>query len=86
MKNCAGLNNLLTKICPMDSLWTVWTPWTNCSATCGQSSKQRTRSCVDGRYGGVKCDRQFEKETQNCQTKERYSQFLRVGSSILSFK
>ena len=67
----------------MDSLWTLWTPWTNCSATCGQSSKQRTRSCVDGRYGGVKCDRQFEKETKNCQTKVRYSEFVNVICSTV---
>ena len=69
VKNCAGRDENSPKICPLDISWTMWTPWTQCSANCGHSVKRRTRSCVDGRYGGPKCAVPFEEEDRNCKTK-----------------
>ena len=63
---CAGSDENLPKICPMHFSWTKWTPWTNCSATCGPSSKQRTRTCIDGQYGGPKCLETHHTEQKEC--------------------
>ena len=30
---------------PVDGGWSSWTPWTSCSADCGEGTKTRTREC-----------------------------------------
>ncbi len=67
---CAGDNPRVPKICPVPLTWTDWTPWTNCSAKCGPGAiKQRTRSCIPGRYGGQPCRKPFERQVLPCPTK-----------------
>ena len=74
-KNCAGHDFDSPKICPLDISWTLWTPWTICSANCGHSIKRKTRSCVDGKYGGPKCVQNYEEITQKCPTKVYFYKF-----------
>ena len=70
VKICAGSYDLRPKICPINLSWTTWTPWTNCSSDCGPSFQQRTRSCINGRYGGPKCPQSFQGQKKNCPTKD----------------
>ena len=41
----------------MDGNYTEWSPWGNCSATCGGGLKQRQRTCTNPKpgYGGKDC-------------------------------
>lgn len=41
----------------MDDGWTEWSNWTSCSATCGESKKQRVRECKTNRpaLNGLPC-------------------------------
>ncbi|CAH3173411.1 unnamed protein product [Porites lobata] len=43
--------------CPIDGNYTEWTKWSDCSATCGNGSKTRIRSCTNPppQYGGDNC-------------------------------
>ena len=34
--------------CPVPSEWTTWYEWSECSATCGESTRTRARDCVPG--------------------------------------
>jgi len=48
-----GLDNVTV----MDGNYTEWSPWGNCSATCGGGLKQRQRTCTNPKpgYGGKDC-------------------------------
>ena len=63
-----------------DLSWTSWTSWTICSANCGVSYRQRTRSCVNGQYGGPQCAVPYEEEQKACTVFENCQKSL-----ILSF-
>ncbi|CAJ0917991.1 unnamed protein product [Ranitomeya imitator] len=45
------------KLCPVDGSWSDWSPWEECSKTCGNGKKTRTRSChvPPGQGGGKSC-------------------------------
>ncbi|XP_038054529.1 coadhesin-like [Patiria miniata] len=53
-------------ICPVDGMWSTWSPWNDCSSTCGEASfKTRTRQCDNPppQNGGLKCQgEKFEKK------------------------
>ncbi|KAH0618308.1 hypothetical protein JD844_017379 [Phrynosoma platyrhinos] len=46
------------KPCPVDGNWSEWTSWEECSKTCGQGNKTRTRTCSNpsAQHGGKLCD------------------------------
>ena len=84
--HCAGSNPNVVQICPMDMSWTAWTSWTQCSANCGASDRKRTRSCINGQYGGPKCDIPFEEQRERCNTKvtiKRIIESLQVTSQLV---
>ncbi|XP_077986992.1 hemicentin-1-like [Glandiceps talaboti] len=45
------------KPCPVDGNWGVWSAWQQCSETCGEGTKLRTRQCNNPppRDGGLQC-------------------------------
>ncbi|KAG9483372.1 hypothetical protein GDO78_009341 [Eleutherodactylus coqui] len=45
------------KLCPVDGSWSDWSPWEDCSKTCGSGKKTRTRTChvPPGQEGGKSC-------------------------------
>nr|DBA21577.1 TPA: hypothetical protein GDO54_018188 [Pyxicephalus adspersus] len=54
--------------CSVDGGWTGWSSWSQCSATCGEGSRQRTRSCFSPppQNGGRACVGKGT-ETELCQ-------------------
>ena len=52
--------------CVVPLKWTSWTSWGECSEKCGEGLSKRTRSCIDGHYGGDKCTEAHETESQTC--------------------
>ncbi|XP_046560199.1 coadhesin-like isoform X2 [Haliotis rubra] len=70
-KNCVGPANSNKKCqkvrCPQDGGWSLWGSWSKCAVTCGQGTRQRTRSCDSPRplYGGKDCVGKL-KETLMC--------------------
>ncbi|XP_072038328.1 uncharacterized protein [Amphiura filiformis] len=53
------------KECPVDGNWSPWSVWGDCSVTCGQGSKVRSRTCSHPlpSNGGRDCDGQANKVT-----------------------
>ena len=49
--------------------WTNWSPWRQCSVTCGGGKKERSRSCTDPAptHGGAACSGEAT-EKQDCFT------------------
>eukprot|EP00800_Vazella_pourtalesii_P019814 TRINITY_DN687_c0_g1_i6.p1 TRINITY_DN687_c0_g1~~TRINITY_DN687_c0_g1_i6.p1 ORF type:complete len:1458 (+),score=297.65 TRINITY_DN687_c0_g1_i6:296-4669(+) len=41
--------------CPIDGVWTTWTPYSPCSKTCSQGTRTRTRTCEGPFFGGADC-------------------------------
>lgn len=41
--------------CPVDGVWSDWSNYTACTASCGQGIRTRTRLCVNQAYGGQSC-------------------------------
>lgn len=62
---------------PVDGVWSCWSPWSKCSATCGGGHYMRTRSCTNPApaYGGDICLGLHTEEalcnTQPCPGKRR---------------
>ncbi|KAI8492290.1 hypothetical protein Bbelb_301870 [Branchiostoma belcheri] len=55
--------------CPVDGGWSNWSPWSDCSVTCGIGTSTRTRTCTNPppANGGMDCVGQAQ-ETQQCNT------------------
>ncbi|XP_032884067.1 hemicentin-1 isoform X2 [Amblyraja radiata] len=47
-----------SKPCPVDGSWSKWGQWEECSRTCGQGNRTRTRSCSNPsfQFGGRRCE------------------------------
>ncbi|XP_023195302.1 hemicentin-1 [Xiphophorus maculatus] len=60
-RHCAGSDtetrSCQGKPCPVDGNWSQWSPWEECSQTCGQGNKTRLRSCSNppAQHGGRPC-------------------------------
>uniref|UniRef100_A0A3Q2CT39 Hemicentin-1 n=1 Tax=Cyprinodon variegatus TaxID=28743 RepID=A0A3Q2CT39_CYPVA len=60
-RHCAGSStetrSCRGKPCPVDGNWSQWSPWEECSQTCGQGNKTRIRSCSNPppQHGGRPC-------------------------------
>ena len=53
---CAGPSGKIN-LCPIDFTWEAWTHWSSCSASCGEGTAHRVRTCTPGRHGGKVCPR-----------------------------
>ncbi|CAH1231524.1 CILP2 [Branchiostoma lanceolatum] len=53
----------------VDGGWSNWSPWPDCSVTCGAGTQTRYRTCTNPEpaYGGAECDGQAQ-ESQDCDT------------------
>ncbi|XP_073415578.1 hemicentin-2 isoform X1 [Dendrobates tinctorius] len=71
-------------LCPVDGGWTGWTSWSQCSASCGEGSRQRTRCCFSPppQNGGKSC---FGKDTETvtCQLPQCRAVASRVRASLI---
>eukprot|EP00929_Paragymnodinium_shiwhaense_P115839 TRINITY_DN8499_c0_g4_i1.p1 TRINITY_DN8499_c0_g4~~TRINITY_DN8499_c0_g4_i1.p1 ORF type:complete len:3773 (+),score=615.61 TRINITY_DN8499_c0_g4_i1:363-11321(+) len=41
--------------CPVDCKWAEWSPWGQCSKSCGGGHRSRTRAEIPGQAGGLPC-------------------------------
>ncbi|XP_017276034.1 hemicentin-1 isoform X1 [Kryptolebias marmoratus] len=63
-RQCAGFDTETRicqgKPCPVDGNWSGWSPWEECSQTCGQGNRTRVRTCSDppAQHGGRSCEGQ----------------------------
>ncbi|XP_059503813.1 hemicentin-1 isoform X2 [Stegostoma tigrinum] len=61
-RHCEGTDSetrrCQSKHCPVDGSWSEWGQWEECSRTCGQGNRTRTRTCTNPpvQYGGKLCD------------------------------
>ncbi|XP_020958298.1 hemicentin-1 isoform X2 [Sus scrofa] len=61
-KPCQGSDsetrNCQPKLCPVDANWSEWSPWEECTRTCGRGNRTRTRTCNNpsAQHGGRPCE------------------------------
>ncbi|XP_057363933.1 hemicentin-1 isoform X3 [Manis pentadactyla] len=61
-KLCQGSDsetrNCQHELCPVDGSWSEWSPWEECTRSCGRGNRTRTRSCNNpsAQYGGRPCE------------------------------
>ena len=69
---CAGSDPNSITFCPINLTWTSWTSWSSCSATCGEDAViKRSRTCINGQFGGSQCHETYENEIANCNLEVR---------------
>ncbi|GFS05126.1 brain-specific angiogenesis inhibitor 1 [Elysia marginata] len=49
----------------VDGQWMDWTPWSSCSVSCGGGTRERSRDCYLGQFGGANCTG-HDHETSTC--------------------
>ncbi|XP_061163025.1 A disintegrin and metalloproteinase with thrombospondin motifs adt-1-like [Saccostrea echinata] len=70
-RNCSGSSwenvNCTIADCPVDTEWSDWTAWGDCSVSCGSGYQQRSRNCTNPRpqNSGLNCLGTIA-ETQTC--------------------
>ncbi|XP_064408157.1 adhesion G protein-coupled receptor B2 [Latimeria chalumnae] len=42
-------------VCPVEGLWLEWGPWSRCTVTCSNGTRQRTRRCSVTAHGWAEC-------------------------------
>ncbi|KAK3592034.1 hypothetical protein CHS0354_019289 [Potamilus streckersoni] len=81
MRNCTGpfyggakcpgpdkeVEGCFPRMCPIDGVWNLWSPWTLCTVTCGYGLRNRSRTCNGPFYNGTPCPGKSE-ETESCNT------------------
>ncbi|CAJ0944218.1 unnamed protein product [Ranitomeya imitator] len=71
-------------LCPVDGGWTGWSSWSQCSASCGEGSRQRTRSCFSPRHKmGENPVFGKDTETETCQLPQCRAVASRVRASLI---
>ncbi|KAM5295479.1 hemicentin-1 isoform 1-T1 [Glossophaga mutica] len=61
-KPCQGsdseMRNCHHKLCPVDGGWSEWSPWEECTRSCGHGNRTRTRTCNNpsAQHGGRPCE------------------------------
>ncbi|CAL1540524.1 unnamed protein product [Lymnaea stagnalis] len=74
-KKCKGNISQFKEInntaCPVDGKFSVWSPWSQCSVTCGGGLTTRNRACDNPKplHGGLICDVNKSSESQTCNEK-----------------
>ena len=76
VEDCTGDKGSADVICPIPPTVTEWTPWSDCSVSCGGGQKERSRSCKEGLFGlnqeDNKCptyqNKAYEVEKTSCNT------------------
>ncbi|XP_053098888.1 hemicentin-1 isoform X3 [Hemicordylus capensis] len=58
MEPDSEIRSCQNKLCPVDGNWSEWASWEECSKTCGQGNKTRTRTCSSppAQHGGRPCE------------------------------
>ncbi|CAI5789335.1 SCO-spondin [Podarcis lilfordi] len=56
-----------TPPCPVEGIWTPWTSWSQCSASCDSGVQTRNRTCSKPAYGGPECSGPLI-QTRDCNT------------------
>ncbi|XP_044178032.1 coadhesin-like [Acropora millepora] len=58
--------------CPVDGNWGEWSPWSDCSRSCGGGNHSRTRECNNPApaNGGKQCDGPFRQRDRLCNDHE----------------
>ncbi|KAK7491979.1 hypothetical protein BaRGS_00016825 [Batillaria attramentaria] len=46
--------------CPVDGVWDEWGQWSECTLTCGNGTRTRSRTCTGPFYGGKECEGSVE--------------------------
>ncbi|CAH1774571.1 unnamed protein product [Owenia fusiformis] len=70
--NCFGSSKEFVEcdegiLCPIDGYWEEWGEYSECSTTCGEGSKTRSRVCVPALYGGINNCIGESSETLSCE-------------------
>ena len=74
-----------TKPCPIDSKFSEWSSWGECSVTCGTGIKKRTQPCIESEYGGKPCLEKEKIETEICETNTECPALLNeISTDIVS--
>lgn len=56
---------MIVDVVIVDGKWGDWTNWTECSVTCGDGKKTRSRDCSPPTHGGKDCEGE-PTETEDC--------------------